>query len=445
MKPVLGVRREDKNEWERRAPLTPEQVEKLITEHGFRVVVQPSAIRIFPDEAYRAAGAQIREDLSECAVVLGVKEMPSSLFRPGTLYMFFSHTIKGQPHNMPMLRRLMDVRAHLVDYERIVDEKGRRLVLFSRYAGLAGMIESLHALGRRLARGGDDEEGNPFLAVSQPHRYGSLQDALKEIREKVGKKIAERGLPRSLHPLVIGILGYGNVARGALEVLESCLPVRKWDPEELLTGKIAKASSRVVHVVVFEERHTVKRRDGGPFVLEDYWNHPEAYEPAFSSYLPHLTVLINAVYWDPRYPVLVSARDLQNLYASPNPRLQVIGDITCDIEGSIQVTRKATSPSNPCYVYDVDEDLLVHGMEKGRGPVIMAVDNLPCEFPAEASADFGDALMPFLPDLCRLDLERDDAPDRLPPPLRNALIVHRGRLTPAYRYLEAHLAESRKA
>lgn len=432
---AIGIRREDKNEWERRVPLAPQHVAKLVRDHGISVYVQPSTIRVFSDDLYRAAGAVVQEDLSPCRIVLGVKEMPSEFFQKGVLYLFFSHTIKGQPHNMPMLRALMDAQAHLLDYERIVDANGRRLVLFGHFAGLSGMVESLHALGRRLASQGYALQDNPFFDVKQPYTYGRVTAALQAIQATAGRHIAQKGLPPHLAPLVIGVLGYGNVARGALEVLEKCFPVKYLRPEDLLVHRMRPETARVVHVVVFEEKDTVRHRDGAPFDLQDYWNHPEKYEAAFARWLLHVTVLINAIYWNPRYPVLVTAEDLRKLYQSPEPKLKVIGDITCDLEGSIAVTRKATSPSHPCYVYDTQTDALLDDITLGHGPVIMAVDNLPCEFPWESSEAFGKALMPYLPHLCRIDLEEPDAVNRLPRPLQSALIVRCGTLMPDYAYL----------
>lgn len=436
---AIGIRREDKNEWERRVPLSPEHVAELVKRHHMRVYVQPSSIRVFRDDAYREAGAVVQEDLSPCRIVLGVKEMPPELFRKNVLYVFFSHTIKGQAHNMPMLRALLDAGAHLLDYERIVDDQGRRLVLFGHFAGLAGMIESLHALGRRLAFQGLSPEHNPFHGVKQPYEYGTVDAALEAIRAGAGRQIAEKGLPAQLRPFVVGVLGYGHVARGAMDVLEKCFPVKFVQPEALLSIGLSSDTGKVVHVVVFEEKHTVRRRDNGPFNLQEYWDNPDKYESSFAPWLPFLTVLINGIYWDPRSPVLVSAENLRRLYRSQNPKLQVIGDITCDIEGSIAVTRKATSPSQPCYVYDTDTDALLDDLSQGRGPVIMAVDNLPCEFPQEASMAFGSALMPFLPHLCGIDLEEADAVRKLPGPLQPALIVRSGRLTENYAYLERFL------
>ena len=150
----LGIRREDKNEWERRAPLAPDAVSRLVAQ-GVEVLVEPSPRRIFTDLEYARAGARIAPDLSACTLVLGVKEIPPARFRPGGAYCFFSHTIKGQPYNMGMLARLRELGCTLLDYELVKDDQGRRLIFFGRHAGLAGMLDSLWALGRRLAEEGD--------------------------------------------------------------------------------------------------------------------------------------------------------------------------------------------------------------------------------------------------------------------------------------------------
>lgn len=435
MNNAIGIRREDKYAWERRAPLTPEQVTRLVREHCMKVYVQPSPVRVFSEEAYRQAGAIVQEDLSPCDVILAVKEVPLDAFLPGRTYFFFSHTIKGQPYNMPMLKRMMEKKCQLVDYERIVDEQGRRLVLFGRHAGLSGMIESLRALGLRLSVEGVPEAENPFLELRQPYQYRDLEEAKAAVRT-VGDRIRERGLPAAISPCVVGLLGYGNVSRGAQEILE-CLPVEELSPEALRTFDRARASANTLHKVVFQERHMVEPRAGGPFILEDYYRHPEKYEAIFAAkYLQHVTVLVNGVYWDDRYPVLVSADDIKGLFSKPaRPALRVIGDITCDIEGSIAVTRKGTLPDTPCFVYDPSRDVIEDGVANLAGPVIMAVDILPTEFPVESSAHFGESLLPFLPAVAEADFSEDYEACRLPAPIKAALILHHGKLTEPYDYM----------
>jgi len=168
MKKHIGIRREDKNQWERRVPLIPTHVRELIQNHPLDISLQPSAIRVFPDSDYEREGAKVEEDLSSCSVIFAVKEIPLSFFEKGKVYVFFSHTTKGQPHNMPMLKRMIDQECTLIDYEKIIDDKGRRLLFFGKQAGQAGMIDTLWALGKRLLQKG---RKTPFVGIQQAHRY----------------------------------------------------------------------------------------------------------------------------------------------------------------------------------------------------------------------------------------------------------------------------------
>ena len=432
---VLGIRREDKNRWERRVPLTPAHVRQLVHEHGVEVIVQPSSIRAFPDAAYEAAGARVQEDLSPADVVLAVKEIPYRLFQPGKTYVFFSHTIKGQPYNMPMLRHLMDLGCQLIDYECIVDDNRRRLVFFGEHAGLAGMIESLRALGQRLALEG---VSTPFADLSPAYAYTDLAEAQAAVRA-VGERIRREGLPPEVTPLVVGIAGYGNVSRGAQAILD-LLPVREITPSALAAVVEAGRGARdVLYKVVFREQDTVEPVEPGrPFDLQDFIRHPEHYRSKFAQYLPYLTLLVNCIYWAPGYPRLVTKEAIRRLYAEGQPRLRVIGDISCDIEGAIECTVQATEPDAPVYVWDPATDRALDGLE-GPGPVIMAVDNLPCELPKESSTAFGEALMPFVPALAVCDFRVAFEQVALPPELKRAVIVYHGELTPAYQYLRDHV------
>ncbi len=430
--PRLGIRREDKNKWERRTPLTPRHVEKLAGE-GVDVWVQPSPIRIFEDSAYERAGAVLSEDLSSCDVVLGVKEMPASFFREGGRYMFFSHTIKGQSYNMPMLAGLVELGCTLIDYEKIEDDSGRRLVFFGRYAGLAGMIETLWALGRRWeARG----VRTPFVEIRRAWEYESLEDACEHIRS-IGKRLADEGLPADAAPLVCGFAGYGNVSRGAQEIFD-LLPVDTLEPGELLDGRDLRSDR--AYKVVFKEEHTVRRRSDGGFDLQEFFSSPGLYESIFERYLPGLTILMNCVFWTPESPRLVTREWARRAWESGSrPKLEVIGDISCDIEGAVEFTLKATDIDSPVFVYDPLEDAAVDGFEHECGILVMAIDNLPCELAREASEDFGDALMPFMPALAAADFDREWSELELPAPLKRAVILHKGRFTPDFEYMREFL------
>jgi saccharopine dehydrogenase (NAD+, L-lysine forming) len=433
---IIGVRREDKNPWERRVPLIPSHMRDLRQEHGLSFVVQPSTIRIFRDEDYRMEGVPVAESLEPCSVILAVKEVPIPLLEAVKTYLFFSHTIKGQAHNMPMLRRLMELGCTLIDYEKITDEQNRRLLFFGRQAGQAGMVDTLWALGRKL-----DAEGvaNPFSGLLQTYHYTSLVEAKEEIAE-VAHSIRTDGLPESLVPFICGFTGYGHVSQGAQEIFD-LLPMEEVPPERF--GSFLRQKNYSAHRVyktVFREEHLV--RPSSPrrlFELKDYYENPSAYEPLLESYLPHLTLLLNGIYWAPVYPRFVSKAFIRELYAAPGqPRLRVVGDISCDIEGGVELTVRSTDPADPVFIYDPAADAARPGFA-GRGPVIMAVDNLPAEIPLESSVFFSQALKGFLPFLAQADFGCDDGADNLPAPLRRAMILSRGLLTPAFAYLREFL------
>jgi hypothetical protein len=235
----------------------------------------------------------------------------------------------------------------------------------------------------------------------------------------------------------VGFAGYGNVSLGAQEIVKR-LPVEEIAPADL-KNLASYADNRHAYKVVFKEEHMVApAAKGAEFDLLDYYEHPERYRASFEPYLHHLAVLVNCVYWDERYPRLVTKEAVRRLWGGGEPpRLRVIADISCDIEGSIEPTVKATDPGDPVYVFEPGTGQARDGWE-GVGPVIMAVDNLPCELPRESSEAFGEALMPLLPALAGADYAAPLAKSGLPAPLRDAVIVWRGALTRPYEYIADH-------
>ncbi|MDD5628808.1 MAG: bifunctional lysine ketoglutarate reductase /saccharopine dehydrogenase family protein [Elusimicrobia bacterium] len=440
MSRVLGIRREDKNPWERRVPIIPEHVAALVKGHGIEVLVQRSDLRAIPAEEYVRAGARIVDDLSPCDIVFAVKEIPIPLLQKGQTYVFFSHTIKGQSHNMPMLRRMLELGCTLIDYERMVDEKGKRLVFFGKYAGLAGMIDTLWALGQRLAW---EKTSTPLSAVKRALDYASLAEAESHIAE-AGQMIASGGLAEPVTPLVVGFTGYGNVSQGAQQILGR-LPTEEVSPADLPGLFAPGASPRKdrIYKVVFREEHLVEPAAAGSrFELQDYYQNPERYRSQFEKYIPYLTVLVNCIYWEAKYPRLVTKAYLKKAFGQgPTPRLRVIGDITCDTEGSIECNIKTTDPGRPVFTYDPLRGRAKDGCF-GKGPVVLAVDNLPAELPRESSREFSQSLFPFLPELALADLSADFEACALSRPMKKAMIAQRGELTPDFRYLSKFLAES---
>ena len=413
-------------------PLVPEDVGRLIRDHGVGFQVQRSAVRVFSEDEYAAVGATVVDNLADSPIVVGVKEIPPGQFLSGRTYMFFSHTIKGQAVNMPMLRRLMELKCQVIDYERIVDAQGRRLVFFGRFAGLAGMIDTLWALGRRWKHEG---VGNPFTRVRQAYQYDNLDQARAEITE-IGGQTRREGLPKACQPLVVGFAGYGQVSRGAQEIYD-LLPVEEVSPAEVNS---VPDSAKGCYKTVFYEKDMVERLDGSaPFELQEYYDHPERYRGVFDRYVPHLTVLVNGIYWEPKYPRLVTRDLLRELFGKhKRPRLRMIADITADVDGSVECMVRATEPDNPVFVYEPATGNTPDGVA-GDGPVILAVDHLPCEVPVDASSYFSQALSPFIPALARADFRGSLADSGLPPELIAATIVYQGELTEPYRYIEQYL------
>jgi alpha-aminoadipic semialdehyde synthase len=432
----IGLRREDKNPWERRAPLMPTHVRELILKESMEILVQTSPIRIFPDSDYAREGAKVVETLESSPIIFAVKEIPPILFEKGKTYIFFSHTIKGQSSNMPMLQKILDLECTLIDYERIIDKNGTRLVFFGAQAGQAGMIDTLWAYGQRLNHLGLE---TPFSSIKQAFRYPSLIAAKEEI-SRVGWAIKNQGLDLSEVPLICGFTGYGHVSLGAQEIFD-LLPFEKINPEEIETFITSKSySSSTVYKVIFKEKHMVESiSSDSPFELQDYYNNPQKYRSVFEKYLPFLSILVNCIYWAPQYPKFVSKSFLKELWTKEvSPKLKVIGDITCDVDGSVECTVRATSPDNPIFVYDPLEFEVKDGHE-GRGVVVMAIDNLPAEISLESSIFFSHSLLPLIKGIADADYSGDFEGSRLPDPIKKATIVFRGKLTPEYEYMKDFL------
>jgi len=433
----IGIRHEDKNLWERRVPLIPEHVRRLV-ETGIACVVQRSPTRVFPDRLYRDAGAALVDKLDDADPIFAVKEIPIARIEQNKTYIFFSHTIKGQAYNIPLLQRLLDLKCTLIDYECIRDAKGKRLVSFGRHAGLAGMIDTLWAFGRRLSK-----RGVPtcFEELRPAHRYADLEAAKNAIR-RVGDRIREEGLPKAIAPVICGFVGYGKTSEGAQEIFD-LLPHETIAPENV-TALVRRSSldRNKLYKTVYRKQHTVARIADGGFDVEDYSRNPETYESRLERAIVDLSIVVNGVYWEEPQPRLVTRDALRAAWMSSlAPRLEVIGDVSCDIGGSFESTIKSTTPDDPVYVYDPESGQAVAGWS-GHGPLVLAVDNLPCEVPLESSTDFSEALFPFVRDIAAMDKHLPFEQVSLPPAIRGATIVYRGALTPEYHYLEDHLRKN---
>lgn len=433
---TIGIRHEDKYRNERRSAITPRHVAKMVSQFHLEVEVERSEQRIFADHDFAAAGARLVDRLVQSQIIVGVKEISTHSIEAGKTYVFFSHVIKGQNQNMPMLARLMELGCNLIDFERIVDDQNRRLIFFGRFAGLAGTINTFWALGQRLAYQGYQ---TPFNQLMQTHRYSSLAK-IKRAFSEIGSLIARHGLPGELHPFVIGITGGGNVAKGIHEMIHY-LPVMEIEPDQLKELFSGGAHPRnILYKVVFPQPYLVAPKDASrSFEQSHYYAHPDAYHTIFDDWLPYLSVLINGIYWDARFPRIVPRQSLVELFGQPaDPRLKVIGDITCDPGGSVEATVEASTIENPTYVYNPESHSITYGFA-GRGVQVMAVDILPSELPYEASESFSEAFFPFIRQIAAADYSVPYDELDLPRPVKKGVILLNGQLTPPYKYLEKYL------
>ncbi len=435
---VIGIRREDKNEWERRVPLTPAAVKELKEKFGIKTVVQPSELRIFSDKEYLTAGAEVNEDLSEADTIFAVKEIPMEMFEEGKTYIFFSHTIKGQSYNMPMLNRMIEKKVNLIDYERITDSKNRRLIFFGKYAGLAGMVETLHGLGQKLKLQGYD---TPLMKIKQAFEYGTVENAIKHIKI-IGEEIENNGFPSELSPFVFGFAGYGNVSKGAQEIFD-LLPYKIVSIDILEENyENFVADNYNFYKVILKEEDLVRRKEG-EFDLEEYYTHPELYVSRFEEYAEKMKVLVNCIYWTEKYPRLLTKEYLMNRSSLTGyPNLRMIGDISCDINGSVEITHKVTMPDNPSFTYFPVDDRFEDGVKSG-GVTVMAVDNLPCEFPEESSKEFSDVLIKFAREIGEADFRKSFDSLELSESIKRALILHNGNIPENYDYMKSFLSEKK--
>lgn len=448
---VMGIRREDYGElWERRTPFNPSQVQKLV-DSGVRVLIQPCNRRAFTAEEYEKVGATVTDDISDASLVLGIKQVPLEQVMSDKTYCFFAHVIKAQEENMPLLDVLLENNVRLIDYEKLLDHNGKRLdSIFGQYAGRAGMVNILHGLGLRLLSLGHH---TPLIHIAAPHNYPGVS-AIKEAVRHVGAAISRGAMPKSICPLTFAIMGAGNVSKGAQEILSE-LPVEYVKPGQMKEVAQRGDPCKIYATVLDCEDHLV-RRDGGAFCLDEYFQHPHLYRSIFPEQVaPWVSCIVNGVLWNYNHPRTLTTEHLKDIVSKANqsengeltenhapgaPRLpqRLLGvcDITADPGGSLEFVRECTHIDAPFGLYDVNTDEFKSAGFTGPGVLVCAVSNMPSQLPEEASTDFGDMLLPLIPDLLKSDATQPLETEKLPTNVYNAVITSNGKLTPKYAYIE---------
>jgi len=391
----IGVLREEKSPPDKRVPLTPLICTELLRLYpNLEIVIQPSKIRCYSDDEYLAFGLTLQEDLSDCDVLMGVKEVPKENLIPGKKYFFFSHTIKKQAHNIKLMKTLIEKKIQMIDYETLTDKNHNRIIGFGRYAGIVGAYNGILGYGRKY----DLFQIKPANLCRD---RAEMEEELKRVK-----------LPN----IKIALTGGGRVANGAIETL-SALRIRKVTPEEFLM-----ASFREPVYCQLNPRDYVERPDDHNFDLNDFFKHPEHFVSKFAPFTKSTDIFISAHFWDPRSPKMFTTEDMK----ATDFHMSVVADITCDIDGSVPTTLRASTIDKPFYGYNPKTDKEDVPFNK-ETICIMAVDNLPCELPRDASDDFGKDLMErVLPFLFKEDVDAI---------IERASICKEGKLTPNFEYL----------
>jgi alanine dehydrogenase len=397
----VGILRETKNPPDRRVPLTPPQIvalEELYPNVEF--FVQPSDYRCYSNEEYEYLDIPLKEDLRDCDILMGVKEIDKRTFIPGKIYLFFAHVAKKQPHNLDMLIAMAEKKISLIDFEYLTTDKGLRVVAFGRHAGIVGAYNGLRARGIKT---------NKFKLkpAYQCHDLDEMWAGLKLIELKPGLKIL--------------VTGDGRVAHGAMETL-AVANVEQVTPDNYLNRDFDVP----VCCQIGPEHYSI-HKDRLKFSFQHFTKFPQEYESTFLPYSKVTDILITGHFWDPRSPVFFTRDDMKR----PDFRISIIADISCDVNGPIPSTTRATTISDPFYAYNPFLEIEEPAFSKQTNITVMSIDNLPGELPRDASLDFGKMLMS--------NVLQDLLSETASPMIERATIIRDGKLTPGYSYLNDYL------
>ncbi len=397
----IGVIREGKIPPDKRVPLTPKQcIEVMEKFPGTEVVVESSPIRKITDDEYKKVGVKVVDDVSDCDILIGVKEVNKEDLIPNKKYLFFSHTFKKQPYNRDLLNKILENKIQLIDYEVLTDKNGDRLIGFGRYAGIVGAY-------------------NGFLTYGKKHQLFDLKPANQcEDRVEFEKELKKVKLPNNFK---VVLTGFGRVGHGAREVID-LIGLKEVLPEDFLTKTYNEPVFTQLKV-----KDYFAREDGKAFDKSAFYKSGKGHVSTFKRYLKVADMYIACHYWDSSSPFIFTREDLKD----NDIKVSVVADISCDIDGPVASTIRPSTIADPIYGYnpktEQEDDFMKEGVI-----AVMAVDNLPCELPKDASEDFGKELIEkILPSLLIEDkdgiIERGSETDL------------NGNLTPHFAYLDKYV------
>lgn len=396
----IGLIKEGKVPVDRRVALPPGHAQKVLeTYPNVEIVAQESDIRCFPDREYEDSGIKIVQSLEDCDVIFGVKEVPLPSLIAEKTYFFFSHTIKKQSYNRSLLQEVLQKKIRLIDYETLTAKNGKRIIAFGRWAGIVGAYNGILTYGKRYN----------LFDLRRAHECFDIEDLKSEFSNV------------KLPPVKIIVTGGGRVTKGAMEVLIG-MGIRKVTPRQFLEQHFEFPVFCQLNV-----RNYNKKTDGTDFSRNEFYTAPQRYEGDFLQYTQHADILIASAFWDPQAPVLFDRKDM----VRNDFKINVIADITCDIEGSIPSTKQPSTIADPVYDYNPCDDQVENPFSDEGNITVMAVDNLPCELARDASMSFGDELVAnVLPAL--LGEDEDGI-------IRRATIAEEGSLFGKFKYLQDYV------
>jgi alanine dehydrogenase len=395
----FGIIKERKNPPDRRVVFSPTKLKDFQKEFpASEIKVESSDIRIFSDEVYKKQGLEVTKDVSDCDVLFGVKEVPINALIPNKKYFFFSHTIKKQPYNRKLLKAILDKKIELYDHETIIKENGARLIGFGRYAGIVGAYNGFRAIG--LSK-------NTFN-LPKAETLENQQELILELN-----KI-------KLPNIKILLTGSGKVAYGAKEMLDG-MNIKQVTLDEYLKDDFNEPIYYFADVLDYN-----KRKDGQLINNYDFYNHPEVYESDFMRFAEVTDFFIAGHYYGNGAPYLFTREDAKQ----KSFKIKFVADISCDVDGPVASTLRASTIAEPVYGYHPETESEVDYKDE-KAIVVMAVDNLPCELPQDASEGFGEM---FLENVIPAFFNGDE--DGV---LERAKMTANGKLTPRFSYLQDYL------
>jgi alanine dehydrogenase len=396
----IGILKEGKNPPDKRVALSPSQCEYILNNYeDIEIYVQSSNIRKFQDEQYRKLGVAVLESIEDCDILIGVKEVPIDQLIPNKKYLFFSHTFKEQPYNRELLKAILDKNIQLIDWEAIKDKNGRRLIAFGRYAGIVGCY-------------------NGFLAHGKKTGAYNLKPAHEcDDRADMEAQLANIKLPSNFK---IVMTGHGRVGSGAMEIINK-LGVKEVTSSDFVTQNF---NEPVITQLAVDEYN--KKANGSSFTKADFYKDPSGFVSTFNQYSSIADMYIACHYWDSEAPFIFTRDDAK----AKDWRIQIVADISCDIDCAVASTLRPSTVSEPIYGYNPSTEKEANFMDAGIIGV-MAVDNLPCELPLDASVDFGEMFLEHV-----LEPLTGNDPDDI---IGRASETKNGKLTKHFAYLQDYI------